>query len=50
MTEEQELILDMFTQACLFGDGYDHMCISAYEQAQKYLIDHNIIDKSECHR
>ena len=21
-----------------------------YEQAQKYLIDHNIIDKSECHR
>ena len=29
---------------------YDHMCLSAYESAQDYLIEHGLIKKEECSR
>lgn len=50
VTREQDLILDLFAQVCQrqTDDKYDHMFISAYEEAQKYLIDHGIIEQEEC--
>lgn len=52
MTEEQELIFDLFVQGCQRGDPedprYDHGCVSAYENAQGYLISHGIITAENC--
>lgn len=50
MTDEQELILDMFTQACWDDrDGlYSHDFLTTYVSAQKYLIRHGIIRADEC--
>ena len=51
LNEAQELILDLFRQACLTADStYDHMYISAYEEAQAYLQKQGDISKDECIR
>jgi len=54
-TREQELIFNLFAQACeeTGSDGeakYDHYCMSAYEQAQAYLIEEGIIKEEDCIR
>ncbi len=55
LTAEEELILDMFTQACGETDRetgktmYRHLFISSYENAQYYLIARGIISKDECY-
>ncbi len=55
-----EMIYDLFSQACrrdfsvvLNGNlkrawHYDHMCISAYEQAQDFLVSVGRIKEEEC--
>lgn len=51
-----ETIHELFSQSCYQheqadGSGvYDHMCISAYEEAQSILIEHNRIKKEQCYR
>jgi len=47
--EMAELILDLFAQGTLLDGGhYNHMCMSAYENAQEWLIKHNLIKQDEC--
>lgn len=48
LTEEQQLIFDLFAQGCQRNGIYDHDCISAYENAQAYLVRHEIIREDEC--
>lgn len=49
LTEEQQLILDLFEQECLQKNKrYCHHFISAFENAQKYLIEKKIIKKERC--
>jgi hypothetical protein len=50
MTEEQQIIFEMYSQACYTKTGYDNMWISAYEQAEEYLIQNNIIKPDQCVR
>ena len=56
LTEEQELIFDLFDQTCAVEDEktgkfmYDHYCMSCYEQAQDYLVKEGIIDVKDCVR
>jgi hypothetical protein len=51
MTEEQEIILSLFTQGCMTDSGlYDHAFLSAYEYAQAYLIERGIITLAQCAR
>lgn len=52
----QDLILDLFTQACgkwhekeqLYT--FDHMCLSTYENAQDYLLQAGLIKALDCER
>lgn len=47
--EMAELVLDLFAQGTLLdGEHYNHMCMSAYENAQEWLIKHNLIKQDEC--
>ncbi len=52
----EELLLHCFSQSCHYKDEkypefkYDHMCLSAYEHTQDYLIEHDLIKKEECSR
>ena len=52
--DEKEVLIDMifglFNQACRVKNGYDHMCISIYEEAQEFLIEMGRIKKEECYR
>lgn len=49
LTEEQQIILDMFEQSCSYPGGtFYHHCISAYESAQSYLVKHGIISADDC--
>lgn len=53
LSEEQELILSLFEQACGKTDEngvqrYNHSFISAYEQAQSYLVKWEIISEKDC--
>jgi hypothetical protein len=53
MIELVEMIYDLFNQSCQTGfisnrPVFHHMCISAYEDAQDFLIQHGIIDGSQC--
>ena len=53
LKEAQEIALDLFQQACYCeqkGFIYDHMCLSANENAQAYLIENDLIKESECSR
>jgi len=55
LTQEQELIFNLFAQACegAGSDGkvkYDHYCMSVYEHAQDYLIEEGIIKEEDCIR
>ena len=45
-----DMIFDLFNQACRFKNGYDHMCISTYEEAQEFLIEIGRIKQEECFR
>ena len=45
-----DMIFDLFNQACRFKNGYDHMCISIYEEAQEFLIEMGRIKQEECIR
>jgi len=48
-----DIIFDLFNQACRIdtpdGYKYHHMFISAYEEAQRFLIAEGIILKNECY-
>lgn len=47
--EMAELILDLFSQGTLLDHKhYNHMCISAYENAQEWLIKHGLVKPEEC--
>jgi hypothetical protein len=46
----RDAVLDQFRQACFLNGEYDHMCLSAYEDAQRYLIDANLIQADDCVR
>ena len=51
----EELLKACFNQACGERNDknpyqYDHMCLSAYESTQDYLIEHGLIKKDECSR
>jgi len=50
LSDRDELILSLFCQGCSGGkDGkYNHLFISAYEEAQAYLINNGIIKQEEC--
>jgi hypothetical protein len=50
MTEEQELIFDLFHQVCYNEDKgkYFHQFISTFEDAQYYLLEKGIIKKTQC--
>jgi hypothetical protein len=49
LREANELILDLFSRACLREDGtYSHDFISAYESAQAWLLGHGLIKKEDC--
>ena len=49
LTGEQELILDLFVQGCKMPSGkYNHCFLSAYEEAQRYLIERGIIKAEDC--
>jgi hypothetical protein len=44
-----ELILEMFIQACTDNDGMlNHFFISTYEEAQQYLLKLKRIKKTQC--
>lgn len=49
-----ELLCDCFFQACNYGNGekaqFDHMCLSAYESTQDFLIECGMIKKEDCCR
>ena len=46
-----EMILDCYRQACLQEDGRcDHMGISTYEAAQRYLLTRGLLKPEECVR
>ena len=48
----EELLKACFNQACGERNDYtyDHMCLSAYESTQDYLIEYGLIKKDECSR
>lgn len=50
LTEEQQIIFDMFRQECLQKNNgkYCHHFMSAFEEAQRYLIRKKIIKKEQC--
>ncbi len=65
LVEAREVVMDLFNQACLvwvpvnelkpYEGGahrrvYDHQCISTYENAQDYLIEHGLIESRDCVR
>jgi hypothetical protein len=44
-----DLIMSMFSQGCMMPDGlYSHDCISAWEEAQAWLIEHDMIKPEQC--
>lgn len=49
LTEEQEIILDLFSQCCYNPntEKYFHQFISAFESAQFYLLGKGIIKNNE---
>lgn len=54
LTIAQEHVLEMFAQSCADTERdkfkYDHQCISAYEDAQAYLIEQKLIKAEDCRR
>jgi hypothetical protein len=46
--EARAMVFDLFNQACLIGDEYDHMAISTYEDAQAALIEWGMIRPDQC--
>jgi hypothetical protein len=49
INEQDEIILDLFAQGCSTINGkYNHSCISAYENAQEYLLRKGLIKKEDC--
>ena len=56
LLEARDLVMDLFNQACRVSPpvvektGYDHMCMSTYEEAQRCLIEWRMLDKEECIR
>ena len=38
LTEAHDVLVDVMTQSCWQKDGYDTMCLSAYEGAAEYLV------------
>lgn len=52
LKEAQELILDLFNQGGgRLSDGrLDHMCLSTYEDAQRYLLKVGAIQPCDCVR
>jgi len=49
LTEEQKIILDLFSQCCYNPntEKYFHQFISAFEDAQFYLLEKKIIKKKD---
>lgn len=54
LEDAQEAVFDCFNQACSGPETeygkYDHMCLSAYENAQDLLIQWGKIKPTECQR
>ena len=60
LQEARELAHDLFHQACAThptssddpnrGPAYDHCCLSTYEDAQRKLIEWNLIKREDCVR
>ena len=48
--DKDNLILELFSEACLRDGYYDHMFMSVYEETQEYLIKKGLIKESECLR
>jgi len=53
----RELVLDAFNQACQVrshhdekGVGYDHSCLSTWEEIQDVLLERGIIKEEQCLR
>ena len=55
LAEANGLLIDVYNQSCrqdkMHGAWiWDHGCISSYEDAQEYLIEHRLIDPQYCSR
>lgn len=52
--EMEEIIMDLLSQACGIGTDdkflYDHMCLSAYENALSFAIKHGLIKEKDLAR
>lgn len=47
--EMANLILDLFAQGTLLDDEhYNHMCMSSYENAQRWLIKYGLVKPEQC--
>lgn len=47
--EMAELILDLFAQGTMVDDEhYNNMCMSSYENAQRWLIKHGLVKPEQC--